>query len=208
MFMAFKEEKKMVTRTECEEAINEICKKCFEKHELEYGHQPVNCAFRAFDNEDCPMVTTLRKLIQEHFDEKKARFGDKKASRKLFCLLDENIKEFSRWIATSKEEAKKEIFELSEMFKDFYKAAEPVYTWTVVSFSKDFSESLKIEHVKASKEQIQEYMFSKIDLEGVDVEISHELNRTVYRSCSECGGKKMIWVVEKCLENDIFDLNV
>lgn len=63
----------MVTRTECEEAINEICKKCFEKHELEYGHQPVNCAFRAFDNEDCPMVTVLRKLIQEHFDEKEAR---------------------------------------------------------------------------------------------------------------------------------------
>lgn len=139
---------------------------------------------------------------------KKARFGDKEASRKLFCLLDENIKEFARWIAASKEEAKKEIFELSEMFKDFYKASEPGYTWTVVSFSKDFSESLKIEHVKASKEQIREYMFSKIDLEGVDVEISHELNRTVYRSCSELGGKKMTWVVEKCLENDIFDLNV
>lgn len=60
----------MVTRTECEEAINEICKKCFEKHELEYGHQPVNCAFRAFDNEDCQMVTVLKKLIQEHFDKK------------------------------------------------------------------------------------------------------------------------------------------
>lgn len=139
---------------------------------------------------------------------KKARFGDKEASRKLFSLLDENIKEFSRWVVASKEEAKKEIFELSEMFKDFYKISEPVYTWVVVSFSEDFSESLKIKHVKASKEQIQEYMLSKIDLEGVDVEISHELNRTVYRSCSECGGKKMIWVVEKCLENDIFDLNV
>lgn len=62
----------MVTRAECEEAINEICKKCFEKHELEYGHQPVNCAFRAFDNEDCPMVTVLRKLIQEHFDEEES----------------------------------------------------------------------------------------------------------------------------------------
>lgn len=60
----------MVTRAECEEAINEICKKCFEKHELEYGHQPVNCAFRAFDNEDCPTVTVLKKLIQEHFDKK------------------------------------------------------------------------------------------------------------------------------------------
>lgn len=139
---------------------------------------------------------------------KKARFGDKEASRKLFCLLDENIKEFARWIAASKEEAKKEIFELSEMFKDFYEASEPVYTWTVVSFSEDFSESLKIEHVKASKEQIREYMFSKIDLEGADVEISHEMNRTVYRSCSECGNKKMIWIVEECLENDIFDLNV
>lgn len=139
---------------------------------------------------------------------KKARFGDKEASRKLFCLLDESIKEFARWIAASKEEAKKEIFELSEMFKDFYEASEPVYTWTVVSFSKDFSESLKIEHVKASKEQIREYMFSKIDLEGADVEISHELNRTVYRSCSELGGKKMIWVVEECLENDIVNLSV
>ena len=103
---------------------------------------------------------------------------------------------------------KKEIFELSEMFKDFYKTSEPVYTWIIVSFSEDFSESLKIEHVKASKEQIQEYMFSKIDLEGVDVEISHEMNRIVYRSYSEFGGKKMTWVVEKCLENDIVDLNV
>lgn len=139
---------------------------------------------------------------------KKARFGDKEASRKLFCLLDENIKEFARWIAAPKEEAKKEIFELSEMFKDFYEASEPVYTWTVASFSEDFSESLKIEHIKASKEQIQEYMLSKIDLEGTDVEISHELNRTVYRSCSELGGKKMIWVVEECLENDIVDLSV
>lgn len=72
MFMMFKKGEKTVTRAECEEAINEICKKCFEKHELEYGHQPVNCAFRAFDNEDCPMVTVLRKLIQEHFDEKEA----------------------------------------------------------------------------------------------------------------------------------------
>lgn len=139
---------------------------------------------------------------------KKARFGDKKVSRKLFCLLDENIKEFARWIAVPKEEAKKEIFELSEMFKDFYNASEPVYTWTVVSFSEGLSEPLRIEHVKASKEQIQEYMLSKIDLEGVDVEISHELNRMVYRSCSELGDKKMIWIVEKCLENDIFDLNV
>ena len=149
-------------------------------------------------------------LVFLHIDDlyKKARFGDNEASRKLFCLLDENIKEFARWIATPKEEAKKEIFELSEMFKDFYETSEPVYTWTVVSFSEDFSESLKIEHVKASKEQIQEYMLSKIDLEGVDVEISHEMNRTVYRSCSELGGKKMTWVVEKCLENDIFDLNV
>ena len=149
-------------------------------------------------------------LVFLHIDDlyKKARFGDKEASRKLFCLLDDNIKEFARWIAIPKEEAKKEIFELSEMFKDFYKVSEPVYTWTVVSFSEDFSESLKIEHVKASKEQIQEYMLSKIDLEGVDVEISHEMNRTVYRSCSELSGKKMTWVVEKCLENDIFDLNV
>lgn len=62
-----KEEKKM-NRTECEEAVNDVCEMCFKKHELEYGHQPVNCAFRAFDNEDCPMITTLKKLIQEHFD--------------------------------------------------------------------------------------------------------------------------------------------
>lgn len=60
----------MITRAECEEAVNEVCKMCFKKHELEYGEQPVNCAFRAFDNEDCPMVTVLKKLIQEHFDEK------------------------------------------------------------------------------------------------------------------------------------------
>lgn len=139
---------------------------------------------------------------------KKARFGDKKVSRKLFCLLDENIKEFARWTAAPKEEAKKEIFELSEMFKDFYKASEPVYTWIVVSFSEGLSEPLRIEHVKASKEQIQEYMLSKIDLEGVDVEILHELNRTVYRSCSELGGKKMTWIVEKCLEDNIVDLTV
>lgn len=56
-----------MTRNECEKAVGEICEMCFEKHELEYGQQPVNCAWRAFDNEDCPMITTLKKLIQEHF---------------------------------------------------------------------------------------------------------------------------------------------
>ena len=59
-----------MTRTECEQAINDICKMCFKKHELEYGHEPINCAFRAFDNEDCPTVTVLKNLIKEHFDEK------------------------------------------------------------------------------------------------------------------------------------------
>lgn len=60
----------MATKQECEKAIDDVCKKCFEKHELEYGHQPVNCAFREFDNEDCPTVMALKKLIQEHFDRK------------------------------------------------------------------------------------------------------------------------------------------
>lgn len=60
----------MTKKQECEEAINEICKKCFKKHELEYGHQPINCAFREFDNEDCPTVKVLKDLIQEHFDGK------------------------------------------------------------------------------------------------------------------------------------------
>lgn len=60
----------MATKKECEKAIDEVCKKCFEKHELEYGQQPVNCAFREFDNEDCPTVKVLKDLIQEHFDGK------------------------------------------------------------------------------------------------------------------------------------------
>lgn len=60
----------MATKQECEKAIDEICKKCFEKHELEYGQQPVNCAFREFDNEDCPTVKALKDLIQEHFEER------------------------------------------------------------------------------------------------------------------------------------------
>lgn len=60
----------MVTKQKCEEAINEICKKCFEKHELEYGHQPDTCAFWAFDNEDCPTVKVLKDLIKEHFEER------------------------------------------------------------------------------------------------------------------------------------------
>lgn len=38
--------------------------------------------------------------------------------------------------------------------------------------------------------------------------LNYESNRTVYRSCSELGGKKMIWVVEKYLEDDIVDLSV
>lgn len=59
-----------MNRTECEQAINDICKMCFEKHELEYGHEPIDCAFKAFDNEDCPMITVLKNLIKEHFDEK------------------------------------------------------------------------------------------------------------------------------------------
>lgn len=60
----------MVTKQKCEEAINEICKKCFEKHELEYGHQPDTCAVWAFDNEDCPTVKVLKDLIKEHFEER------------------------------------------------------------------------------------------------------------------------------------------
>lgn len=57
-----------MNRDECEKAVGEICEMCFKKHELEYGHPPVNCAWRAFDNEDCPMITTLKALIKEHFD--------------------------------------------------------------------------------------------------------------------------------------------
>lgn len=60
----------MTTKQECEKAIDDVCKKCFEKHELEYGHQPDTCAFWAFDNEDCPTVKVLKDLIQEHFDGK------------------------------------------------------------------------------------------------------------------------------------------
>lgn len=59
-----------MTRNECEKSISEICEMCFKKHELEYGHQPINCAFREFDNEDCPTVKVLKDLIQEHFEEK------------------------------------------------------------------------------------------------------------------------------------------
>lgn len=59
-----------MTRNECEKSISEICEMCFKKHELEYGQQPVNCAFREFDNEDCPTVKVLKDLIQEHFDGK------------------------------------------------------------------------------------------------------------------------------------------
>lgn len=59
-----------MTRIECEKAVGEICKMCFEKHELEYGYQPYTCVFWAFDNEDCPTVKVLKDLIQEHFDVK------------------------------------------------------------------------------------------------------------------------------------------
>lgn len=60
----------MKNKIECEKAVGEICEMCFKKHELEYGHQPINCAFREFDNEDCPTVKVLKDLIQEHFEEK------------------------------------------------------------------------------------------------------------------------------------------
>lgn len=60
----------MKNKIECEKAVCEICEMCFKKHELEYGHQPINCAFREFDNEDCPTVKVLKDLIQEHFDGK------------------------------------------------------------------------------------------------------------------------------------------
>lgn len=59
----------MKNKIECEKAVGEICEMCFKKHELEYGHQPINCAFREFDNEDCPTVKVLKDLIQEHFEE-------------------------------------------------------------------------------------------------------------------------------------------
>ena len=32
---------------ECEEAVKDICEKCFEKYEEMYGEKPINCAFRA-----------------------------------------------------------------------------------------------------------------------------------------------------------------
>ena len=60
----------MKNKIECEKAVGEICEMCFKKHELEYGHQPINCAFREFDNEDCPTVKVIKDLIQEHFDGK------------------------------------------------------------------------------------------------------------------------------------------
>lgn len=101
----------MITRAECEEAINEICKKCFEKHELEYGHQPVNCAFRAFDNEDCPMVTVLKKLIQEHFGRKKAHDVSTQMRTKR-CEPTEQEKRA--------EEPSEEKVELYEMCSDMY----------------------------------------------------------------------------------------
>ena len=50
--------------------MNDICKKCFEQHEIIYGEKPITCAFRAFDNEDCPTVKDLKVLIKEHFDRK------------------------------------------------------------------------------------------------------------------------------------------
>ena len=101
----------MVTRAECEEAVKEICKKCFEKHELEYGHQPVNCAFRAFDNEDCPMVTVLKKLIQEHFDEKETHDVSTQMSTKR-CEPTEQEKQVK--------EQSEEKFDHYEMCSDSY----------------------------------------------------------------------------------------
>ena len=58
-----------MNKIEREKAVGEICEMCFKKHEIEYGHQPINCAFREFDNEDCPTVKVLKDLIQEHFEE-------------------------------------------------------------------------------------------------------------------------------------------
>lgn len=54
----------MKNKIECEKAVGEICEMCFKKHELEYGHQPINCAFREFDNEDCPTVIVNLKLMK------------------------------------------------------------------------------------------------------------------------------------------------
>lgn len=68
----------MKNKIECEKAVGEICEMCFEKHELEYGHQPVNCAFREFDNEDCPTVKVLKDLIQSILMERMMRFNGNK----------------------------------------------------------------------------------------------------------------------------------
>lgn len=108
----------MITRAECEEAVNEVCKMCFKKHELEYGEQPVNCAFHAFDNEDCPMVTVLKKLIQEHFDEKE----DDDVSIQMHAKRREPAEQEKQVKEQSEEE-----FDLYEMCSDSYCDECPLY---------------------------------------------------------------------------------
>ena len=41
-----------------------ICKKCTEKHEAIHGKTPHACAFQSFDNEYCPEVENLIRLVQ------------------------------------------------------------------------------------------------------------------------------------------------
>lgn len=45
--------------------VNFACKVCFERHKDVYKYEPINCAFKEFDNEYCPYVLQALKEVKQ-----------------------------------------------------------------------------------------------------------------------------------------------
>lgn len=68
-------------KNNCEIVNNTFCKKCFEHHKQITGQKPINCAFKAFDNEYCDEVQELADYItnlQTQLNHQKAMWNELK----------------------------------------------------------------------------------------------------------------------------------
>lgn len=60
---------------------NTMCKSCLREHKEMTGYEPIDCAFKAFDNEYCDEAQTLADYIadlQSQLDQQKAMWNELK----------------------------------------------------------------------------------------------------------------------------------
>lgn len=65
----------------CEVVNKTICKKCFEHHKQITGQEPIDCAFKAFDNEYCDEAQELANYVtnlQSQLDQQKSMWNELK----------------------------------------------------------------------------------------------------------------------------------